>query len=232
MERQQTFEKLMQLPLFQGMSNDDLTQLVGHTKLDFRKAEERTVIVKEDTPCRELLFILDGDVLVESRGANSHYIITETAHGPLAIQPERLFGLHQRYSRSFTTCSTCHLLSISKQEVLRLLAEQMIFRFNLLNITAAQAHRYERTLWQVPPANLPQRIIRFIMARCLRPAGEKHIKIKMTTLAEEMGCSRLEVSNALHQLQDRALLNISRNFIHIPHIEQTLNLFSSTQQQK
>lgn len=221
----QSYSKLLLLPLFQGMSNDDLTLLVGRTKLDFRKAAPQTIIAKADESCQQLLFLLDGEVQVEGAAQNKHYIITETMHAPIAIQPERLFGLEQQYSRTFTATTPCNILSISKQEVLRLLEEHMIFRFNLLNITAACVHRHERRLWQLPVGDLGQRITRFITARCIRPAGEKHIRIKMNDLAMELGCSRLEVSKALHKLQDEGLLSISRNFIHIQHLEQLLKHF-------
>lgn len=221
----QPYSKLQLLPLFQGMSNDDLTLLVGRTKLDFRKVSSQDVIVKADQPCQQLLFLIDGEVEVEGASLNRHYIITETMHAPIAIQPERLFGLEQHYNRTFTAITPCNILSISKQEVLRLLEEHMIFRFNLLNITAACVHRHERRLWQLSVGDLGQHITRFIAARCIRPAGEKHIRIKMNDLAMELGCSRLEVSKALHKLQDAGLLSISRNFIHIPHFEQLLKHF-------
>lgn len=206
------------------MSNDDLTLLIGHTKLDFRKAASQSIIAKADEPCRQLLFLLDGELQVEGAAPNRHYIITETMHAPMAIQPERLFGLEQHYSRTFTAIAPCSILSISKQEVLRLLEDHMIFRFNLLNITAACAHRHERRLWQLPVSKIEQRIIRFITARCIRPAGEKHVKIKMSDLAQELGCNRLEVSKALHTLQDEGLLSLSRNYIHIPLLEDLIRM--------
>lgn len=219
MQATHTYEKLRLLPLFQGMSHEDLTLMVGHTKLDFRKVAAKAVVATADTACEQLLFLLDGELQVEGTADNRRYVLTEQVHGPFAIQPEQLFGLHQRYTRTFTALTPCHLLAISKQEVLRLLEDHIIFRFNLLNITAAHAQRLDRRLWQVPPTTLPHRIVRFLEARCLRPAGKKLLKIKMNDLAADLGCSRMEVSQALHVLQDHELLTLSRNFIHIPHME-------------
>ena len=52
----QPYSKLQLLPLFQGMSNDDLTLLVGRTKLDFRKVLEYHIDKKADITvvCRDM----------------------------------------------------------------------------------------------------------------------------------------------------------------------------------
>ena len=47
----QLYDKLLQLPLFQGMSHDDLTLVVGHTKIGFHKLSAGRLLVK------------DGDIL-------------------------------------------------------------------------------------------------------------------------------------------------------------------------
>lgn len=41
----------------------------------------------------------------------------------------------------------------------------------------------------------------------------------MNVMAKELGCSRLEVSEALHRLEDRQLIVMRRSYIEIPTLQ-------------
>ena len=81
----------------------------------------------------------------------------------------------------------------------------MTFRLNLMNIIATQSQRYSRRLWHQMNENIEKRIVRFVKDRCIYPAGQKQLRTKMTVLARELGCSRLEISEALHRLEEKQL---------------------------
>ena len=43
----QIYDKLLQFPLFQGMSRDDLELVAGHTRFGFVKVSQGKTVVKE-----------------------------------------------------------------------------------------------------------------------------------------------------------------------------------------
>ena len=43
----QLYDKLLQFPLFQGMSRDDLELVAGHTRFGFSKVEHGRVVMKD-----------------------------------------------------------------------------------------------------------------------------------------------------------------------------------------
>ena len=47
MQEDRVYDNLLNLPLFLGMSRNDLLEVAGHTKFDFQKAEKGLTIVKE-----------------------------------------------------------------------------------------------------------------------------------------------------------------------------------------
>ena len=59
----------------------------------------------------------------------------------------------------------------------------------------------------------------FLKSHCLYPTGAKVLRIKMTRLAQELGISRLNVSEALNAMQADGLLHFSRGIISVPQIE-------------
>lgn len=218
----QLFDQLLQFPLFQGMSRDDLVRVAGHTRFDFLKLAAQRVIVNNDAPCTHLYFLLSGMITAESQADNHSYTLTEQLSAPYILQPESIFGYHQRYTHTFYAQTPVSLLRLERQEVVRLSEQFHVFRINLLNLFATRTQKLSRELWHHYPHTLDERIVRFIAQRCIHPAGPKTFYILMKQLALELGDSRLDISNALNRLQDKGLLALYRGRIVIPQMERLL----------
>lgn len=215
---QKLYEHLTTLPLFQGMSRSDMEQVIEKTRFGFSKFARNRTVKREGDPCEGMMFLINGKMLAESVADDHGYIVTETVHAPCVLQPERVFGLTQRYTRTFTTLTACDILTLEKDEVVKLSSEFLVFRLNLLNAISTISQRLSRQLWHKADTTRG-RIIRFFTDRCERPAGEKEIRIKMVRLADELNVSRLEISEELNQMQDEGLLTFSRGIISIPMME-------------
>lgn len=216
------YDRLLQFPLFQGMSHGELMQVVAHTKMGFTKYEADKRIVREGEACTHLMFLIGGTVQACTSADNKGYSVTEHLAAPYILQPERLFGIQQRYSSTFKAETPCHFITIDKQEVLLLLETQLVFRINVLNLMATESQRLSRQTWRIVPPTLRDAVIRFFIQHTLRPAGSKTFRILMTRLAAELNCNRLQVSQTLNQLQDEGLLTLHRGHIEIPMLERLL----------
>lgn len=233
------FDILLRLPLFQGMSRDDLTEVIAHTKLEFVKVQTHHVIAKEGDRCHKLIFILNGNVEVSTKlhiqrttqegtslllKGEARRGLSETLHSPIVLQPERLFGLHQQYTHTFMAATPCQMLIIQKQDIMKLASTYPIFQINLLNILSTKVQKMENRQWMTTPVSLRKRLVNFFVSRCLYPAGEKDFKMRMTDLAHELNCSRLDISKCLNAMQEEQLLILSRGRITIPHLEHLIQL--------
>ena len=190
MQEDKLYDTLLNLPLFLGMSRADLLQIAGHTKFDFQKIEGGETLTEIGEPYHRLLFLLSGEVAVETMADDRGYRIVETIKAPEVFMIERLFGYDQHSPHHYVARNDCSLMSISKKEVLRLAKQYEIFHINLLNLISTQAQRSNRRLFRVPPKTLSDSIIRFFENHCLRPAGEKSFYIKMDRLAQELATQR------------------------------------------
>lgn len=215
----QLFDQLLQFPLFQGMSRDDLSQVAERTKFDFMKLQEGETIVAVGDRARHLYFLLSGTVSVVTQADDRSYRVTELTDAPLILQPEALFGYNQRYTRTFKTHTPVNLLRLDKREVTRLSDEFMVFRINLLNIFATMSQHAAQQPWLPAPTTLRERIIKFFYQHCMHPAGPKTFHILMNTLANELNDSRLNVSRQLNAMEREELIVLKRGQIVIPHLE-------------
>ena len=111
MQRIPLYSKLMELPMFQGMSKDDLMAVIGQTRFDFAQKETGETIANAGDECAHLSFLLSGQMEVRSQADDNSYIFIEEIGAPFILQPENLFGISPRYTRTFvakTTCSYCY----------------------------------------------------------------------------------------------------------------------------
>ncbi len=216
------YDQLLQFPLFQGMSHDDLEIVAGHIRFGFTKVSAGKRLVTSGDPCNQLYFIMTGSVKVEHSSDDGHFSVLEHMSAPYVIQQEAIFGYYQRYTRTVTAQADVSLLIIDKEEVLRLLEDFLVFRLNLVNHCATQTQKLSQQLWRNPPQSLRDRVIRFFVSHCSYPAGSKTFFILMERLALELNDSRLNVSRVLNLLQHEGLVELHRGRVVIPQLERLL----------
>lgn len=222
MAKLQLFDQLLQFPLFLGMSRSDLETIVGQTRLDFQKVAAHVEFVKADAPCTHLLLLLSGTFVAERQADDGSYQFAERLTAPLIVEPEVLFGYHQRYTHTYRAATTVNLLRIERQEVVRLTEQFMIFRINLLNLLSTGVQKHLRQAWRRRPETVSDRVVRFFAQHVVYPAGPKTVRILMTQLGSELGCSRLDVSVALNEMQRQCQVELHRGRIEIPQMERLL----------
>lgn len=218
----QLYDKLLQFSLFQGLSQNELMQVVAHTKFNFIKKETGKKIVKEGDKCEHFIFVVNGTIKCETVSDDHSYTIVEEISAPFIIQPEQMFGLSQRYRSTFTAESKVNMITIDKKEVMKLGETFLVFRLNMLNMYTSQIHKLQRIAWQHQQTDLRKRIIRFITTHTIHPAGKKTIYILMENLGKELNDSRLDISRALNSLQDDGLVVLKRGRIEVPSLEQLI----------
>lgn len=218
----QIYDQLLQFPLFQGMSRDDLEIVAGHTRFGFTKMPAGKMVLKNGSACQQMFFLINGSVKIQSYADDSGYSVEEIVTAPYLLQLEAAFGYYQRYTHDFTTTTDVNFLLLDKEEVVRLSEDFLVFRLNLMNLIATQTQKQLLQLWRRPPVSLQERISRFFIQRCVYPAGPKVFNILMERLAEELNDSRLNVSRALNQMQLDGLLKLHRGRVSIPQLERLI----------
>ena len=218
----QLYDHLLQFSLFQGLSRSELLQMAGNTKFGFLKMPSGKTVVSEGDLCTQLFFLIGGSITLTTVSDDHGYSITEQLSAPWLLQPEALFGLSPHYSCTVSVATTAHFITLSKDEVLRLLDDFLIVRLNYLNLMATLTQRRTRQVWHRSSSSLRQRIARFLIDHCTYPAGPKTVNILMERLALEMNDSRLDVSRTLNAMQSDGLLTLHRGRIDIPSLERLL----------
>lgn len=213
------FDTLLQLPLFQGLSLEDLTNILAKVKLQFAKWKAGTPIARRDEPCTQLIFLLKGRISMVTPATDRLYQCIEYSEAPYLIEPQAMFGMNTCYVSTYTAEEATDTVSINKSFVTNELMKYDIFRLNFINMVSNRAQALHRRLWTPYNGDVSERIVHFIVNRVERPTGEKLLNIKMEDLARIVNDTRLNVSHALNAMQGKGLLELHRGEIAIPRLE-------------
>ncbi|AVM52502.1 CRP-like cAMP-binding protein [Bacteroides zoogleoformans] len=216
------FDTILQLPLFQGLAQEDFTNILEKIKLSFTKHKAGEVIVKAGDVCGRLIFTLKGEVASTTLSKDNSYSFTEYFQAPYLIEPQSPFGMNTVHVSTLTARTEVHTVSVSKDFVRTELLKYEIFRLNYINIISNRTQNLNNRLWTKSAPSLEEHIKNFILSHIERPSGEKALKIKMEVLAQVMNDTRLGVSKVLNNMQKKGLIELHRGEIVIPDAEKLL----------
>ena len=210
---------LKDMPLFIGLSRKDFEEAVKLIHYNRKHYKKGAIITSEGTPCESLFFVSGGWVRIVTENDNHAYRIEETMQAPVIIEPDKLFGMTTSFHSTYISHTTCEVIEISKDEIMRLIEQFLIVRLNLLNIICRKTQHLEHLPWTACTDNATSAITAFIKSHVHYPAGRKVLYIKMVQLAKELGYARLEISKALNALADAERIILKRAIIEIPALQ-------------
>lgn len=207
------YDKLLQLPLFQGLGKNDFTQILEKVKFHFHKYAPGTILVREEEACDKLIFILDGEIQAEAYDSTQRYVLQETFKAPHIIEPYSLFGMRPNFSATYTAATETNTLTIKKEYVLEQLNNYDVFAINYLNMLSNRAQTLNIRLWNTHIGTTYEKIVSFLQVRCVNTDGPKVLYARMEDLAVLLNDTRINISTALNEMQAQGLLQLNRKRI-------------------
>lgn len=216
------YDTLLQLPLFQGLGKNDITEIVTNVKFHFRKYAAGEYLFRQDEPCNEVCFLISGSLMAETMSDGRNYLLMEEMPVPSVIELYSLFGLHPYYHASYRAVVEVSTLNIDKKYLYEVLSNYLPCGFNFVNIVCQRSQYLYRHAWTDVRGGLRERFVQFLLQRCRRVSGYKLLRIKMEELAVLLGDRRINVSRMLNALQQEGLVSLRRKEIEIPQLEKLL----------
>lgn len=216
------YDRLLELPLFQGHSREDLTSMLGKIKVGFGLYKKGQTIVRQDDPCREIVFIMEGEAALSRTSLHKDILFTEQFKSAGSFGTETLFGLRRNYSYTITALDEVKTFVVSKEGVINHLFNYEVFRFNLLNMLTTRIQRCQQVLWLPEDENIERSFVLLCRRNFFYPAGLKTVEGGMVALARMMDRPRIHVSNMLNNLAQQQLVSLGRKKIIIPRLEKLI----------
>lgn len=204
------FQRLQELPLLQGLNMENMSDIVSKVRLDFQQMVEEDTIALQMTQCRRLVFILKGTVRIEYIDPQNRFRFTEYAEAPFVVEPHNMFGMNQKYQRTYICQTPCQTLTIERTQFLNVLMNYSIIKTNTLNLICNTLQRTTQKLINVDHTDAQSKFVQLIHTYSTNPHGKKNIIITMDTLAEMFCETRLNVSRMLKAYKEKGIITQER----------------------
>lgn len=130
------YEKIVELPLFKGLSRDEVNDFVGRTALSFSRHAAGETIAAAGQPVTSVKCLLSGSVSLSGLSGTS---VTVGAGSILGL--DRLYGLDTTYGCEITALEPVALMEFSKSALLEALQSNQLILINMLNYLCREIWR-------------------------------------------------------------------------------------------
>ncbi len=218
------YDTMTSIPLFLGMNAQDLHTVIEKANMTILLVETGETLAMQGEACKHLYILLNGKMSVLTQTTNNTFSVEEILEGNVLLEPDSLYGIGRKWKSTYRAATDCHVMSIEKESVGRLIAGFEIFRINFMNLLCTLSTRRQIRQWQLPPMNTKRRLLHFLSTHTqCQTSGRKVYHTRMEDLGTFLGITRSLVGQLLAELQDEGLLTYSRNIIEIHDIKQINN---------
>lgn len=221
------FDNLLQLPLFQGLSEERLHSLVEKYPFHFLKFNAAERIIDAGDPCSHLRFVVNGSVKVRETSRELRVTVEHCVSAPNVIAPDYLFGLTTNYPFDVYAQEPCGILQLTKGDFLSMLQTDDVLMINILNYLSRNAQRAKHILMGLKEGLTVQRIALLVAA--LTPQKSAHIALqfRQRDLCHLLGVRRATLLNALNELSGQELITFTTTSITVPHRDALLSVLKA-----
>lgn len=207
------YNSLLQIPLFQGISTTDLTEILEKVKIHFKKVSKGETFIREGEKCENIVFVINGSIESIFTGKNSKLIFKEKYLNTQIIEPYSLFGVQTQYTKSYCALTETDLVYIEKKYFLPQFRQYDIFNINILNLLCSRIQTSNNKILLCNAYTPEEKILELFAKLSDFRSGEKVMQIKMEDLAKLIGETRLTTSKALNAMRDKNILSLKRKEI-------------------
>ena len=220
------FEKMILSPIFNGLTADDLKDLLTNIHCDVQSFAKGEILAMQDEPCNRLIILIDGYVKAEMADASAKVVKVEDIYAPNPLAVLFLFGKNNRFPVQVTAKENVSALIIPKPSVLKMLQQNEQVLLNFLNISAMYASMLSKKLHFMSFRTIRQKLAMYFLELTKPNKSEAELDRTQLALSEYFGVSRPSLARELANMQDDGLIEINKKHVRILNKNKLVQLIS------
>ncbi len=222
------YEIIMDLPLFQGVSREKISEVIEKTRFHFLKYPDGEQVVCAGDWCKHVRFIISGAVKSEMTNFTRRVSISEILNAPNVIGPDYLFGRDTTYPFTVTAHGGCGILQVEKADYLNILQSDQVFLFNLLNTLSRNTQRSVQGVLALSTSSVAERLAFIVTSLTQRGGTDITVRYKQKDLCALMGVQRSSLICGLEKMREDGIIDFDTTAIHVKDRDALLKILYAT----
>ena len=214
------YETIMELPLFKGIGDDQLSQLLEKTSVEFLKYDDGDMIARSDQRVDSVDFILGGRVRQTYSLKNFAICVDEILGKGSVLGALNLFGLTTTYNADILALGKVNLMRITKSDYMNILVSDRIYMLNFMNFLSAASQKSKIIFQNQKQASIGRTLQTLALSFASRTAETVMVAGKDSELAKFCGVSDQEFETwKLNELSHNRIMSNQRGiFVKSPRL--------------
>jgi CRP-like cAMP-binding protein len=199
--------KLMNSPLFMGLSNEELEKVMADTLYRTRRYRPGGVIAHTGEKVSSLMMVTEGVVKGEMTGYSGRVIKIEEVSAPGAVAAAFLFGRKNYFPVNDIALTTAELMFIEKSSFLRLLMKNDRILVNFLDMISNRSQFLSGKINFLTFKTLKAKLAFYFIQQAEVSGPEFRLTLTQSDMAGLFGVTRPSVARALKEMEEEGLIH-------------------------
>lgn len=187
------YEQILQLPIFQGISGQDLTRILEKTPFHFQRFRPGETIYECGDTSSRVVFVLSGAVRLITGTFGNRVSISQDFEAPHTMPFYYMFGAETKERSSLHALEPAGVMMLDKANFLNVLQQNQILLMNVLNILCTHAQKQHKAMDFSGENDAVLRLSSWMLAFTDRVAQNIYIEAKVTDW-----CNMLQLDQAAY----------------------------------
>ncbi len=200
---------LLQVPLFSGLSESDVSNVARYTRE--RKLEKGELLFQRGDPAHGFYFVVSGQIKLGVSSAQGNEKVVEVV-GPMQTFGEAVMLMDRPYPVFAEALVTSSLLHIGQNVVSELIDQDPNFARKLLAGMAVRLHGMVKDVEAYSLRSSTQRVIGYLLQQTDDDLGASSTRIQLPTskqvIASRLNLTPETLSRIFHDLSDAGLIKV------------------------
>lgn len=208
------YATIMSLPLFKGVSHDQISAFLEKTHINFKNYLPGDSIARYGDNVRIMRCLISGSVVLSY--PLGKLMFREQLPAPNIVGGDRLFGIDTTLPYDIKAGSACSIMQFSKEQFMSLLISNHICLINYLNFLSLRAQRVQNVFNASVKAGFGPFIKRLICTYADRSSRQVSVVGDTADLSDASGIPVPEIGVAITALATAGLVQYDGTNLFIP----------------
>ena len=209
------YEMIMDLPVFKGVSKEQVSSFLEKTNVNFENFEPGMKIVSKGEEVKTVKFVMSGEVCASHVLVGSNISVEEYCSYGRVLGADRLYGMSTGYSCDVIAMTRTSIMEFSKDQYVKLLNSDSIYLLNFFNFLSRRAQRPVEALEEFTTGDIRSRLC--VLLSVLTDPDSIGIQIKGTiaNLAKYLSVDQKSMAEWINTAEMQGLIAYSDGFMRI-----------------
>ena len=195
-------------PLFAGLSREELSVLLDQSSCRIRSFGKGELVAVAGDEIGFMHIVVEGHVTGEMVDFAGKVIKIEDIEPPRPLAPAFLFGEQNRYPVNITAGSDVKILSIPRDEFLKMMQSSERVLRNFVNIVSSRGQFLSNKIRFLSFTTIKGKLVQYMLELALSSKSDLFmLPLSQSMLSELFGVARPSVGRAIVELKEAGLID-------------------------